>query len=624
MPTIAEAVALAIQRQRAGRLQEAEQILGQILAVDPNHADALNLLGVIASQTGRNELAEHHIRRAIQLKGSASAFHYTLGVVLQTQRKLDDAIQSYCKAIALNPNYVEAHSNLGGCFHSQGRLEEAARCYVQAVELKPELVEGHYNLGTVLVAQRRLSEAVGCFRRALELKPDFARAYYDLGSALSDLGLPDEAIAAYQRALEVKPDYADAYSNVLVAMQYMPDVTLAGLLAAHREFDHRFAAPLREHWRPHENDRDPERRLRVGFVSPNFFLLPAIGYFVIRALENLDRAQCETVCYCDWNLPDDATQRFRAAASEWRNVTALTDEELTEQIRADRIDILFDLAGQTAQNRLLVFARKPAPIQVTWGDYVGTTGLAAMDYILADRYEIPAEAEKYYCERVLRMPDDYICYDPPAYAPDVSPLPALTHGIVAFGSFNYPAKITSQIVAVWAKIVFRVPQSRLVLKYRGMNDVACADRLAKEFGSLGIDRERVEFQGWSPHEALLADYGRIDVALDTFAYNGGLTTCEALWMGVPVVTCPGETFASRHSLSHLSNAGLTETIGGSLNEYVEIAVSLAGDMPRLAKLRVNLRQQMAVSPLCDGPRYAKNLMANLRDVWREWCQRSGS
>jgi predicted O-linked N-acetylglucosamine transferase (SPINDLY family) len=298
------------------------------------------------------------------------------------------------------------------------------------------------------------------------------------------------------------------------------------------------------------------------------------------------------------------TRRLQAAATQWRDVVGMSDQRLAEQIWADRIDILFDLAGHGAGNRLLVFARKPAPIQVTWAGYVGTTGLKSMDYLLADRYEVPPGAERHYRERVLRMPDGYVCYDPPAYAPAVASLPALDCGRVTLACFNNPAKITPQTVEVWARILDRLPGARLMLKFKGWNDSGLARRFAEMFAAHAIDSGRLEFLGYSPHAELLAEYNRVDLALDSFPYSGGLTTCEALWMGVPVVTCPGETFAGRHSLSHLSNVGLTEMIADDLDAYVELVVSLAGDLPRLAVLRAGLRQRMAVSPLCDGKRFA--------------------
>jgi predicted O-linked N-acetylglucosamine transferase (SPINDLY family) len=299
-------------------------------------------------------------------------------------------------------------------------------------------------------------------------------------------------------------------------------------------------------------------------------------------------------------------------------VAPWSDERLVQQIREDRIDILFDLAGHTARNRLLVFARKPAPIQITWIGYFGTTGLTAMDYILADRHVIPAAAENHYRENVLRMSDGYLCYEPPTYAPPVSALPAEEDGWVTFGCFNNPSKITAQVVEAWAKILTRVPRSRLTLKYRGMS-ASVANRCGDILASHGVDPARVTFFDRSPHAELLGEYRRIDLALDPFPCGGGLTTCEALWMGVPVITCPGETFASRISLSVLSSVGLTEAVARDLPDYVELAAGLAHDLPRLANWRAELRERMESSPLCDGPRFAGNLMNLLRGVWREWC-----
>ena len=345
-----------------------------------------------------------------------------------------------------------------------------------------------------------------------------------------------------------------------------------------------------------------------------------MGYFLIQALENLDRDQCETVCYCDRTIKDDLGPRFEAAATLWRNVASLSDEGLTETIVADRIDILFDLAGHTGNNRLLVFARKPAPVQVAWIGYEGTTGLGAIDYILADRYTIPAGAERWYREQVLRMPEGYVCYDPPKLAPDVAPLAAARNGFVRFGSFNNLAKITPQVVQVWAQILGRVPGSRMMLKYKGLGDASVCRRYLDLFAEFGVDPSRIELNPPSPYAEYLSAYGDVDIALDPFPFGGGITTCDAMWMGVPVITCPGETFASRHCLSHLSNAGLTETIAATTDEYVELAVSLAGDLPGLARLRADLRPRMAASPLCDGKRFAANFMQVLRDAWRHWCQ----
>ena len=287
------------------------------------------------------------------------------------------------------------------------------------------------------------------------------------------------------------------------------------------------------------------------------------------------------------------------------------------------MDLLFDLSGHTSGNRLLVFVRKPAPIQLTWMGYVGTTGLSAIDYLVADRYHVPEGTESHYRERVIRLPDGYVCYDPPTYAPEAGPLPATSCGHVTFGCFNSPAKVGPEVVAAWAEVLRRVPLSRLLLRYTGLDDEGLRGQYLDRFDAHGIDRGRVELKGGSSNAAMLAAYGRVDLGLDPFPYSGGITTCEALWMGVPVVTCPGKTFAGRHSLSHLSNVGLTETIASDLGQYVELAVGLADDLPRLAGLAPGSGRGWRSSPLCDGDRFVRNLLEAMRRAWREWC-RDGS
>jgi predicted O-linked N-acetylglucosamine transferase (SPINDLY family) len=648
MPTISQALAIAIQHHQAGRLQAAEQIYRRILQAEPNQVEAHINLGAAFKEQGKLDEAVACYRRALELKPDLAEAHSNLGNALKQQGKLDEAVACHRRALELKPDFVEAHNNLGNALKDQGKLDEAVACFRRALELKPGFAAAHNNLGNVFNDEGKLHEAIACFRRALELKPDFAEAHNNLGNALEgqgrlddavaccrralelkpdyveahnslgialiDQGRLDEAIACYRRALELKPDFAATHDNVLSTLQYCTGVTPAALAEAHAEYDRRYAAPLCGAFARRESVPDRHGRLRLGFVSPDLGRHP-VGYFLVRVLENLSQEQHETICYSDRIVKDDLTHRLQAAATQWRDVIGMSDQRLAEQVREDRIDILFDLAGHTAHNRLLVFARKPATIQVTWAGYVGTTGLKAMDYLLADHYEIPPGAERHYQERVLRMPEGYVCYDPPAYAPAVTSLPALDRGQVTFGCFNKPAKITPQAIDVWAKILRRLPRARLVLKYKGCNDNGVVRRFAALFVAHAVDPGRIELLGYSPHAELLAEYNRIDLALDSFPYSGGLTTCEALWMGVPVVTCPGETFASRHSLSHLSNVGLTETIAEDLDEYVELAVSLAGDLPRLAALRAGLRQRMAGSPLCDGKRFAANLASVLQGAW---------
>ena len=686
--TIPQALAAAMQYHQAGRLAEAEGIYRQILGIQPANADALHLLGVIASQVGQHESAVDLIRRAIHFDPEHAAANINLGNALRALGRMEEAAGAYRRAIHIQPDFAEAHNNLGATLKDQGQLDEAIGAYRMAIQSKPDYAEAYSNLGVALSEQQRFDEAVASCRRALELQPEFAEAHYNLGNALRDLGRRDEATACYRNAVHLRPKYALAWnnwgnllesracfdeaaatyrrgielnpdsaalhnnlgnmfkdlgrldealacirqamklapqsagihSNFLAILQYCPETTLAGLFEAHCEFDRVHAAPLRATWKPHRNLADAERPLRIGMVSPHFAFHP-VGHFLIRLLENLDRRQFEVIGYSDTRVNDAMSARLRVAMTDWRDTFTLSDEQLTERIREDRVDILFDLAGHTAGNRLLVFARKPAPVQITWLDYVGTTGLSAMDWIIGDPREIPPEAGPSYREKVLRMPDDYICFEPPADAPEVGPLPAFTNGHVTFASFNIPPKTTPEIVRVWARILEAVPDARLILKNRRFDDPATQARYREIFAGRGV-AGRVEFLGWSPTRELLAHYNRADIALDTFPYHGGLTTCESLWMGVPVITCPGETFAGRHGLAHLTAAGVPETIARDLDHYAEIAVKLASDLPALAAMRGGLRARVEASPLCDGRRFAGHFAVLLRDAWRQWCGQS--
>lgn len=618
----AEPIDLAIEHHQAGRLHEAEQGYRTILRHNPRERDALHLLGVVAHQSGRQEEAIRLIQQAIKLAPAQSKFHNSLGAVYQSLGHTVAAEACYRQSVTLDAAYPEGHHNLGMTLLDLGRPAESLHALERAVALKPEYASAHLNLGMALKSLGRLSDATAAFRRAASLRDGFWEALFQLGNVLKDQGRIDEALAAYQQVLDYEPRAFTTWSNMLCTLQYRDGISLAELAAMHARFDQVFGEPLRERLRPHTNDRDPDRTLRLGFISADLHSHP-VGFFIVRMLEHLDRSRVEAVCYHNSTTADDITDRIRSAAAAWRDVRDWSDERLEQGVRDDTIDILFDLSGHTRDNRLLVFARRPAPIQITWAGYVGTTGLRTIDYVLADDHQIPAAAEAHHVERILRMPDGYVTYDPPAAAPAVSPLPALETGGVTFGSFNNQTKLGPRTVETWSRILHGVPGSRLLLKYYAMSNPAVSGRLREMFAGHGIAANRLVFVGSSSHAQQLAQYGEIDVALDPFPYSGGLTTLEALWMGVPVVTCPGETFAGRHALSHLTTIGLTETIAEDLDAYVAVAASLATDLPRLARLRAGLRDRVAASPLCDGRRFAREFARAMRRVWHDWIGHAG-
>jgi protein O-GlcNAc transferase len=597
-----------------GNLDEAVACYRRALELKPDYATALNNLGSALTDSGKPDEALDCCRRALELKPDFVEAFNNLGIASSGLGKYDEAVACYRRALELRPDFAEAHYNLGNVFSDQGYVQEALAGFRRALELRPDYAEAHSNAGNALKGLGRLDEALASYGRALQLKPDYAEAWNNQGNLLKEQGKLDEAIACYRRALALKGDYAGAHSNLLCTLHYCADVTPDSLALAHREFDRLHTGPMSGAFAHDQAIVGSRARLRLGFVSPDLGRHP-VGYFLVRVLENLSHEQHEVICYSDRIVKDSLTGRLQAAATHWRDVSAMSHDRLANQIRADGIDILFDLAGHTARNRLFVFARKPAPIQVSWIGYEGTTGLAAIDYLIADHWMVPEGSERHYQEKLLRMPDGYLCYDPPETAPRVGPPPSLRNGFPTFGSFSNLAKITAEVVAVWAKILHATPNARLVMKYRALGDPTAQRRFAQLFAVHGVGEERLDLLPWTPHDDYLATYHQVDVALDPFPFCGSATTCESLWMGVPVITCPGDTFASRHSLSHLSNVGLTETIARDMDEYVDLAVSLAGNQPRLAALRSDLRPRMAASPLCDGKRFAANLASLMHDVW---------
>jgi len=612
-------VYLAMLQQSQGRLAEAEATYRRAIAVNPNAASAQNNLASLLHAQGRLAEAEATSRDALAIRTDADSWN-NLAASLGQSGRLEEAEAACRKALEINPDHPGALDNLSVALASQQRYAEAEEVCRRLLTIRPDYARGWNALGVIVGQQRLVEDAERACREAIRLLPSFPEAWNNLGMALRDQGRVDEAADAFFHAVELHPQFHTAHSNALCCIQYQAHITPERILEEHLKWDRQHATGCQAVWPAWRNDLNPERRLRVGFVSPDLGCHP-VGQFIVRLLESMDPNACHTICYSSRRTLDPLSQRIRAAVGQWQNVVTLSDEALAEQVRADQVDILVDLAGHTAGDRMLTFARKPAPIQITWLGYTGTTGLAAMDYLLADPQQVPPGAETYYRERVLRLPDDYVVFDPLQEMPAVAPLPATRCGHFTLGSFNNPSKVNREVVRLWARILARLPDARLLVKFRGVDGRAVQARYAGMFSDCGIDPRRVEMSGWEDRDEFLKYYHRVDLALDTFPYGGGLTTCEALWMGVPVVTCPGRTFASRHACTHLTTAGLREFIARDFDEYVELAVRAAGDLPRLAALRAGLRAQVAASPLCDGARQARSFVALLHELWRDWVAR---
>ena len=427
----------------------------------------------------------------------------------------------------------------------------------------------------------------------------------------------EECLKNFKKARAIDPNYALAHSSLLLTENYRPNHDAESLHKLHCEWQSCHAEKFQKCWPNHDNNRDPLRQLRVGFVSQDFGRHP-VGYFISGMLGHLKHHKLSTFLYSS-RRPDDLTLQIKRKAKFWRDTRKNSDLELAKCIVDDQIDVLIDLSGHSAGNRLLVFAQKPAPVQISWAGYVSTTGLKAMDYLISDSYSILHNEEKYYEEEIIRMPNGWLCYDPPNYAPSVSLSPFKKNNYITFCSFNNPVKINEGVLLCWAQILKLVYQSKLLIKYVAADSKFNIKRIQKVFKAEGVSVDRIIFEGRSPHQLMLERYNDVDIALDTFPYSGGLTTLEALWMGIPVITLPEKTFASRHSQSHLSELGLSNYVASSKEGYIALANALANDTKSLESMRSNLREMLARSPICNHKLFAKNFATLIRRSWQKWC-----
>lgn len=717
--TVQQAIALALQCYRAGRLGEAESIYRQVLAAYPDQENSLHMLGMIAFQRHQLEdaakllsracavnphSADYHnnlglvwtalgkwdeaiaaCRRALQLKpdsaevlnnlGNAlkekgltdeavavyrkalqhradlAEIHNNLGTALRDQGHIDEAQAAFQTALRLKPQFADASNNLATVLQSKGQVEAAIAACQMAIRLRPEYAEAHNNLGGLLKEQGHLEPAMMAFQTALKLKPDFAGAWNNLGNALKDLGQLDRAAEAFQTALRIKPDFAEAFndlgnvlkdrgqvalaiesyreavrrkpnddkfrSNVIFGLHFQADVDEAEIRREQAEWNRQHVVPLRPVRRPLRNSPDPHRRLRIGYVSPDF-RTHATSFFVAPLLEAHDRAQFEIHCYASVRRPDAVTERLRRSSNAWHDVGLLSDAELAERIKEDEIDILIDLSMHTSAHRLLTFARKPAPLQGSWLAYAGSSGVETIDFRITDAVIEPnGSRDAGPGEQIVRLRDCWCCYAPLGEFPLPGSLPAAESGSVTFGSLNQFGKVGEATLRHWAELLAMVPNSRLLMVCpRG----EATESTRRFFAARGVPAPRLELVAPAPWDEYIRLFNRVDIALDSFPFNGMTTTCHALWMGVPVVTRAGAMPVARTGLSLLRTVGLSEWAASNEREYLGIAAKAAGDFEKLSDLRAGLRSRMQASPLMDGRRFAEGLESAYREMWRRWCE----
>jgi predicted O-linked N-acetylglucosamine transferase (SPINDLY family) len=638
MMTVPQAFNLALQHHQAGRLAEAEAIYRQILAAHPHHSEALHMAGVIAHQTGRQELAIEWIQRAIALIPTNAAAYSNLGEAYRAAGRLADAASCYRRALQLKPDFAEAHSNLAVALWSAGQFDEAIEACREALAIRPDYPEALYNLGNALRDRGQSDGAIAAYHRALKLRPNYQKVFNNLGNALWDQGRVDEAVTSYRQALACGPDDAGIHSNLIMALHYLPGDASQTIVAEKERWDRHFGQPAENSALLSAVDRNAERRLRIGYVSPDLWD-HVTGRNLLPLLRHHDHQAFEIITYAGVVQPDEVTAIFQHHSDQWINALQLADDALAERIRADQIDILVDLSLHGGGNRLPVFARKPAPLQISFAGYPAATGLKAIPYRISDRWleandkmqdasrEFQdSSAPRSHPETCNLQPasstffiDSFWCYDPCGAETKVHDLPVKQNGHVTFGSLNTFRKINESVLRLWARILAEVPDSRLLLLSA---EGSYRRRPLEILANAGVEEHRVEFVAQRPRRDYLELYHRLDLALDPFPYNGHTTSLDALWMGVPVVSLAGEAPVSRGGLSILRNLGLPELVARSEDDYVRIAAELARDRARLTDLRATLRDRMAHSVLMDAPRFAAQIERAYRTMWREWVTKS--
>jgi predicted O-linked N-acetylglucosamine transferase (SPINDLY family) len=586
------------------------------LAHRPSDPQLHNSLGVAFYRSNQLEPALEQFAAAIELRPNFPEAYNNVGNALSAKGDFELAITAYQKAVGLNPNLIDAQINLAGLFDRLDRREESFAIHHRIVAAQPSHAPSYLAIGNACLTARDLDGAVAAYRRAVELRPDSYEALNNLSVALKEQSLMDDALDACEKAMELRPHDAAIHSNLVYLLSFHPGYDAPEIARQQRRWSQQHAEPLKHLIRPHDNNSNPDRPLRIGYVSPDLFR-HVVGQNLLPLLAEHDRQHFSLFCYSSTAYPDSFTQILRSNCEVWRDVAHQSDDELAEIIRQDQIDILIDLSLHMANNRLLVFARKPAPVQITYLGYCASTGMDQIDYRFSDPHLDPPDSDlSLYSEETIHLPESYWCYNPAGPTPEPSPSPFEKAGHITFACLNNFAKVSPGTLDLWAEILRSCAKSRLIIH---SNPGSHVEQVRQRFAKNGVSADRIGFvakQSWTDY---IKTYSRIDIALDPFPYGGGITTCDALWLGVPVVSLIGQTAVGRGGKSILSNIGLPELATRRPRQYVQTALTLADSPARLAELRRALRHRLLTSPLMNARKFTRSVEATYRNLWRRWC-----
>ncbi|MEL7833623.1 FkbM family methyltransferase [Fodinibius sp. Rm-B-1B1-1] len=634
-----------------GEHETSSSYLKKAVTYGSDQPETYHMLSVNYYNLGEYKKAEKYGKEAVAMKPAFLKAWLNLAKIYRAQAKLDEALRCYKKANELDPKNADVAYHIGNIYKDLGDFKQAHKLFDYALEVDEDhykaflgkadvykstrrfeiaeeyIEEAKEKYGSSTAADVALAEihkgkgnydkAISIYEELIHNGADHGLLYVNYAICLQEVGRFDESEKNYRHAIEILPDHSNPVSNYLMGLHYNPQNSKEYIFEEHVRLGERFDKYKRRE-RPIPTNKSKDKKLKVGFVSGSFKRHP-VGFMTVGALEQLSSQQFELYGYTADNKFDFVTRRIHKNIDVWRSIVGYDSKVVEEIIRDDEIDILVDLSGHASHSRFDVMAGEPAPIIVKWvGGLFNTTGINAFDYLITDWHESPKGEDQYYTEKLVRMPDDYIVFTPPGYAPKVDDLPALNNGYITFGCFNNPTKVNEKIIEQWAKVMLRVENSKFYLKSKQYDTASFRERVINMFADQGIEEDRLIFEGQTSHTNHLNEYNKVDIALDPWPYSGGLTTCEALYMGVPVITMPGPTFAGRHSATHLINVGLDDWVADSWDEYIEKTVALAQDRESLAKERGQLRKKIRNSRVCEDKRFGAHLTVAFREMWEQW------
>ena len=586
------------------KIDSAVQLLSRAMLLDPKLAPALRYLGHALNELGFSQEALTHYERALELEPDHQGTIEYKARTLTLLGRHQEAALAYHKLLNTNPARATIWFNLALALQQSGRISASIEAYKRAISIAPEYADAYKNLGVAFKSIGRMSEALACYDKAIALRPDFAETHYNRGNLLTELNRLEEAEASFREAIKHRPAYLAARSNLLFSLNYRSTLSAVDALEEAKRYGKIVEQPLEKQYRQ-ATKREPRLPIRVGFVSGDLRQHP-VGYFLEAIVRNINPSKLSLHAFVSDPSEDELTHRIKTSFDGWQTIAAQSDERAAQTIHDHGIDILIDLSGHSARNRLPVFAYKPAPVQCTWLGYFSTTGLSAIDYMIADPYVVPPEEECYYAEKVVRLPESYLCFTPPDYDILPGPLPAEQNGYITFGCFNNLSKLSTEVILLWSQLLQARPSARLFLKAKQLGDADLIAKLQQSFARHGVNPERLTIEGLTSREAYLKAYQRVDLGLDPFPWPGGTTTAEALWMAIPFITMEGDRFSSRNGQSIAINAGLPNWVANGPLDYLEKAKRFSDDRAGLAHLRSRLRSQVLKSPLFDAARFARN------------------